>query len=332
MAMSDYSGSHVFLITVEELSASQATDEMFQEIRHRINSGNRDPYVEYQRGLFCCIAPLEGVFQILVPKDLRQKVLFLAHYTPVAGHPGVTRQYYTMRRTFYWPAMMRDIQSASSNCHECSIERVKLRSHQSKLKIFPAKQPLESVANDILGPLHRTKQEHRFVLVMTDRFSKLVKVTALRNITVLTVAKGFLEHWIFCYGVSSRLLSENETQFTAKLFQYMYSNLGVSNLFTATYHPQANGQTERFNLTLIAGIRAFVAENPQTWHEYVGTLTYAYNTQVHITTGNPLFDLVLSQPPAAMIFKRLEELIDQTNPREAKIRFKSQINRLVRDS
>eukprot|EP00171_Calliarthron_tuberculosum_P022257 IDg22257t1 len=201
-----------------------------------------------------------------------------------------------MRRAFCWPTMMIDIQSASANFHECYIERVKLRSHKSKLKIFPARQPLEFVAIDLLGLLHRTKSGHRFILVMTDRFSKLVKVTALRNITALTVAKAFLENWVFCYGAPSRLLSDNGTQFTAKLFQYMCSKLGVSNLFTTTYHPQANGQTERFNRTLLAGLRAFVAEHSDTWNECIGPLAYAYNTQVHRTTGKPPFDLVLSRP------------------------------------
>eukprot|EP00171_Calliarthron_tuberculosum_P010013 IDg10013t1 len=114
-------------------------------------STSRPQWPQYAKALWPCRPTQDHtVFQILVLKDLRQKVLFLAHYTPVASHPGVARQYYTMRRTFYWPTMMTDIQSVSANFRECSIERVKLKSHQSKLKIFPAKQPLDSLAIDIL--------------------------------------------------------------------------------------------------------------------------------------------------------------------------------------
>eukprot|EP00171_Calliarthron_tuberculosum_P018175 IDg18175t1 len=43
MAISAYSGSQVSIIAVEELSAFQATDEMCQEIRRRINSSKKTP-------------------------------------------------------------------------------------------------------------------------------------------------------------------------------------------------------------------------------------------------------------------------------------------------
>ncbi len=45
------------------------------------------------------------------------------------------------------------------------------------------------------------------------------------------------------------------------------------------------------------GFRALAAEQPKRWHEYVGAMTYAYNAQVHISTGHPPFDPVLSYPP-----------------------------------
>ncbi len=59
------------------------------------------------------------------------------------------------------------------------------------------------------------------------------------------------------------------------------------------YHPQTNGQVERFNRTILAGFRAFVADHPRYWHEYVSALAYAYNTQVSRMTGEQPFDLVM---------------------------------------
>ena len=73
--------------------------------------------------------------------------------------------------------------------------------------------------------------------------------------------------------------------------------MGVSNAFTSTYHPQTNGQTERFNRTLTAMLRCYVDDNPQDWDRYAPALTYAYNTAVHRSTGTTPFDLVLSRPP-----------------------------------
>ena len=59
------------------------------------------------------------------------------------------------------------------------------------MKLFPATRPLECIAMDILGPLPKTKHVQRFVLVITDRFTKLTKSESLRTITSLSVAKAF---------------------------------------------------------------------------------------------------------------------------------------------
>ena len=332
LATNSYRGDSVSLVTIDQIRKAQHDDQDCQRVQKRIEEGVRTPYIEDERGLLVRISPKDGAVQILVPKELRQKVLFLAHYTPVAGHPGVSKQYYTMRQTFYWPSMFHDIQQASINCHECAMERVKLRAHKSPMKLFPATEPLEFVAIDLLGPLLRSSTGHRFILVITDRFSKLVRAVPLKNIRGLTVARAFLENWILQYGAPLRLLSDNGTQFTAKLFQYMCERLGVSNLFTTTYHPQTNGQTERFNRTLLASLRAFVAEHPKSWDEYVGPLVYAYNTQVHSTTGLPPFNLVLTKPPKPMIIRRETTHEIPCEPREARARFKAQIARMVQET
>ena len=43
--------------------------------------------------------------QVVVPKSLRQRVLYLAHETVTSGHVGVTKMYDTLRRQLYWTSM-----------------------------------------------------------------------------------------------------------------------------------------------------------------------------------------------------------------------------------
>ena len=87
-----------------------------------------------------------------------------------------------------------------------------------------------------------------------------------------------------------------------KLFQRMCSYIGVANMYTSTYHPQTNGQVERYNRTILVLLRNYVNEHQDDWDEYVTALTYAYNTSVHRSTGTTPFDLVLSHPPARFTF------------------------------
>lgn len=317
--------AEVSLLTIDEIREAQLADPLSQKTRSAISQGKQTPYTEDDRGLIVRVAPVDHSIQIFIPEALRPRALYLAHYTPVSGHPGISRQYYTMRRTFYWPSMISDIQKMCKDCHTCAKERTRLRSHQSPMKLFPATEPLEFVAIDILGPLPRSTKGHQYILVITDRFTKLTRVTPLHSITAIAVAKAFIDDWVFSYGAPARLLSDNGSQFTAKLFQSACAQLGIKNVFTTAYHPQTNGQTERFNRTLLAGLRAFASEHPKTWHEYAGAVAYAYNTQVHKTTGLTPFELVLSRPPPPTFLKREPNSTGAMEPRLERRRFTKQI-------
>jgi transposase InsO family protein len=112
------------------------------------------------------------------------------------------------------------------------------------LKLFPANEPLESVAMNIMGLPTRTKNGNRFLLVISDRYSKVTKTVPLRIVTALSVARAFCDHWAYVYGPPVSLLTDPGPQFTAKFFQAVCSELGIRKIFTAAYHPQTNGQVE----------------------------------------------------------------------------------------
>ena len=129
------------------------------------------------------------------------------------------------------------------------------------MKLFPATKPLEYVAMDILGPLPNTKHGRRFILVITDRFTKLAKTESLRTITSLSVAKAFRQCWVFNYGIPKVLLTDNGSQFTSGFFRQVCKILGINKVFTTEYHPQTNGQAERYKRTLLAALRNYVLDS-----------------------------------------------------------------------
>ena len=288
-------------ITREEFVDEQERDEMCQEFRR---TGGRqfdfDP-----SGILVRISPLDGKRQIVVPRSLQPRVLRLAHYPVLAGHPGGCRMYHTLRQTYYWPAMAHDAYATVRECSDCARNRVKERSKTSFLKLFPAAAPLEFVCMDILGPLPRTARHNRFLLVLTDRFSKLTRTVPLTNVSTPTVAKAFCEHWVFAYGPPVYLLTDNGSQFASKFFVDVCTILGIKQLFTTTYHPQTNGQAERFNRTLLQALRNYVAEHQRNWDQFSSAITFGYNCQVHRTTGIPPFELVLSRPPVSLSLQNI---------------------------
>lgn len=340
-------------ISIEEYIAAQASDAWCQVIAGKIDEGNEERFKRDDRGLLVRVAPLDLAHQVLVPKDLRPRVLHLSHYPRLVGHPGTTRMYQTLRRAFYWPAMALDVVQTVRSCIPCARERVKLRRHSGWLKLFPATRPLEFVSIDILGPLRRTKDGNENLLVITDRYSKLTRAVPLRSTTAHAVAQAFCDHWVFAYGPPAYLLSDNGQQFTAKHFQAVCQTLGIKNLFTAAYHPQTNGQAERYNRTILAALRAYVADHLDDWDRFAGALSYGYNTQVHRATGFSPLDLTVSRPPVHLAMQnvatgghtkhrlhreqflaRLKEMMKSAGSslRRAQARYKADFDRSVRPS
>ena len=282
-------------ITWEELIREQASDELCTRLRQRLTAGEDIPFVEDPRGVL--IRTSTRVPQIVVPQSLRARLLHASHYARMAGHPGGRKLYYKLRRHFYWPAMALDAYNTVRQCATCARNRIKLRKHSSTLKLFPAKAPLEFIAIDLLGELIKTPRGNRYLLVMTDRYSKLTRVVPLRNIKSDTVAKAFVNHWVLAYGPPTYVLTDNGGQFAGKFFADVCRIVGAANLFTTTYHPQCNGQVERYNSTIVRAMRHYIADHPKNWDLYAETLTFAYNRQPHTSTGIAPFELVVSNPP-----------------------------------
>ena len=291
-------------VSVEEMVAEQAADKYCQHAFREVADRPDTQFAFDQHGVLVRRAALDGSLQIVVPRTLRRRLLELAHHAPITAHPGRSKMYQTLRRDFYWPSMSVDIHNVVEDCDSCARNRSKDQRNIYPMKLFPATKPLEYVAMDILGPLPKTKHGRRFVLVITDRFTKLAKAVSLRTITSLSVAKAFCDCWIFNYGIPKVLLTDNGTQFTSSFFRKVCRILGIVKVFTTEYHPQTNGQAERYNRTLLAALRHYVADSQRDWDEWLGPVTYAYNTQVHRSTGFAPFDLVLSRPPA-------QPLVDQ---------------------
>lgn len=151
------------------------------------------------------------------------------------------------------------------------------------MKPFPATMPVEYVAIDIIGPLPRTSSENRFLLVTSDRYSKMTQTAPLANVTGLTVARAFCDKSVFPYGPPPYLLLDQGSQFTGNLFQNMRSILGTRSAYKLAYNPQTNEKVERFNRTcgikslhlpILYALRSLCTEEGKDWDTFSSVVTF----------------------------------------------------------
>ncbi|CAF4546176.1 unnamed protein product [Didymodactylos carnosus] len=77
----------------------------------------------------------------------------------------------------------------------------------------------------------------------------------------------------------------------------LFKRMGVTHLYAAPYHPQTNGQIERYNATIDAKITALSNERHTNWDEQLPFVTFNYNTSIHVTTGQTPFEMMYGRKP-----------------------------------
>ena len=85
------------------------------------------------------------------------------------------------------------------------------------------------------------------------------------------------------------IISDNGRQFDNQGFKDFCLNLGIKNQFSSPGHPQANGQTEVTNQTLLKIIKAKLDEAKGAWSEELPIVLWAYRTTARTPTGETPF-------------------------------------------
>lgn len=86
------------------------------------------------------------------------------------------------------------------------------------MQVFPPNGQLEFVEFDIFGLLTETMERNRFVLVRSDRISKLMSVILMPIEIAPLVERIVLEHRIISQEILNTIQKEKCLQFVSKVF------------------------------------------------------------------------------------------------------------------
>ncbi|CAF1438096.1 unnamed protein product, partial [Rotaria sordida] len=220
------------------------------------------------------------------------------HTEPLAGHFGVKRTYLKLKNKFWWPGMLHSVTMYIKNCLPCqqyNISRMKKPGHLCLIE--PRDGPFQLIGIDFCGPFHRTPRDNRYVLCITDYFTRWISAIALPNCSAPTTAQTIFNDYICRYGVPKSILSDQGTHFNNQLMDAMAKLVGYTHIFSTVYHPQSNGMVERFNATFVPQLAKLHDRESNNWDEYLSPVVFAYNTSAHSTTHYSPFELQFGRKP-----------------------------------
>lgn len=223
--------------------------------------------------------------RLYVPSGMMQHDLLEFHHSaPGAGHTGIDKTYAKLAEYYYWPHMVRSVQKFVQTCDPC--QRSKSSTKQPEGFLHPLDIPsrrFEAINIDFVSgfPL---KDGYNEIMVVTDRFSKYgMAFPVSKTSTTHEIAKILLVNVVLPYGVPRYIVSDRDKLFTTTIWSYFTQRLGIHLKFTTAYNPQADGQVERLNKTLVETMRATL-QNSTDWPEALPFVMFAYNTAPQSST------------------------------------------------
>ena len=198
--------------------------------------------------------------RIVIPKSLRKRVLELAH----EGHQGVVKTKSRLREKVWWPGIDNAVEKTIRSCHACQVVSPHSVPEPMKRTRLPD-GPWQDVALDLMGPF--VNGEH--LLVVTDYYSRYPEVVILKSTTsdklIVHLEKIFATH-----GLPVSMTTDNGPNLVSEEFENYLQTNGIEHHRVTPLWPQANGEVERANRTLLKAIKTAHVEG-RDWKRELNT-------------------------------------------------------------
>jgi hypothetical protein len=224
-------------------------------------------------------------WQLIVPRKLHRQTLSQMHNSLLGGHLGRKKTRERTLQRYYLHGIRTDVDLWVARCDECESIKPPGKRVKAPLGKMPVGGVMDRLGTDILGPLPETPRGNKYILVVTDYFSKWVEILPVPDQTAVTCAEKILNEVIARFGTPLSLHSDQGRNYESLIFTELCRLLEVRKTRTSAGNPRCNGLTERYNRTMVRMIKAYIKDEQTYWDRFLGCLARAYRSTVQESTG-----------------------------------------------
>jgi hypothetical protein len=210
-------------------------------------------YTVVEGDLYRCGA--NGILMRCITQEEGRELLAEIHGGECGSHSSsCTLVGKAFRHGFYWPTALHNAAEMVKSCKACQFHAKQIHTPAQALLMIPPSWPFVIWGVDILGQFPKAVGGYRFLFVAIDKFTKWPDATPVVSLTQ-GAAIAFLKSIVCRFGVPSHIITNNETQFTSRLFQEYCEGIDTQLCFASVAHPKSNDQVERAHAEILRGLK-----------------------------------------------------------------------------
>ena len=241
-----------------------------------------------------------GRFQLAVPSQLQEQILFMCHDSPLSGHLGIEKTLARVTSRYWWPRLAKCVKNYVLSCVYCQSHKPSTRKRHGFLRpIPPPKRPFHTIGIDHIGPFKLTTNKNTHAVVAIDYLSKWVEAEPVPGTSTDHVLTFLRKNIINRHGVPRRLISDQGPAFASRQMADFLSDFNIKHVLVTPEHPEGNGQVERVNRTLASALAPYLNSRHTDWDTKLTDAVFAINTARQSATQESPFLLVYGREPNA---------------------------------
>ena len=245
------------------------------------------PYAKVFEELTACDGVLLKSDRVVIPKNLTEQVIELAHESHGLGETKTIRM---LRERVWFPKLAKKAKEYVAKCYPCAVAVPRNDPVPIQNRELP-KGPWKEVAVDYKGPIGGPRGFYYHVIV--DLYSRYPEIFIVPDTTFESLRPKLEEVWARL-GIPEKIIHDGGAPYNSHEWKLYAQEKGYELELCTPEHPQSNGMAEKMMASLAKITHAALAEGVKP-RDVLQTFLISYRSTPHGSTGKSPSQLLMNR-------------------------------------
>ncbi|KAG0429948.1 Pro-Pol polyprotein [Dictyocoela muelleri] len=225
----------------------------------------------------------DGIEKVFVCKHESDKKKTIIKRFHDEDHAGIKATFNRVR-SYAYGITYSDVSDVLKSCVNCLREIPPLQNPSISPIVphFPRERLIVDTIDMRIYSHHN--DEYKYIFTFIDSFTKFGWAYISKRKDSESFSKILLKHF-YTEGLWSIFHTDNGTEFVNSAVHAILEKFNIASVRGMPYHPQSQGQIERFNRTIKERLRKVLDDGRFDWISHIDNVVFHYNNTKHTATG-----------------------------------------------